>query len=298
MESFNELPDVIKHHLQSVTDTSGLPKGPESLEKITNNWLEKRQLFQDQLSALDMIEVERLDDFDTRAVLVLTYSGSLVALGPETGSGRWMEYASIKLRQDVPDLVQRDRVSTAAPIAKDAPVELKEAPVKASSPALIVATFDQSLPNSEQEIRIREATIFLTNGFVKLNKTLSVESENTLEQFNKTTIVTYIAKKNGLTQKQTRQVVDDYVQMLEAGMLLGERVGLGRIARLFLAKRPPQKARVGRNPATGEEMTIPAKPATAVPKASFSQHIKDRAGNLRMESIFGTEEESEGVSEE
>jgi hypothetical protein len=45
-------------------------------------------------------------------------------------------------------------------------------------------------------------------------------------------------------------------------------------------------------------MTIPAKPATAVPKASFSQHIKDRAGNLRMESIFGTEEESEGVSEE
>jgi nucleoid DNA-binding protein len=202
-----------------------------------------------------------------------------------------MEYASIKLRHDVPDLVQRDGVSMAAPIAKDAPVELKEAPMKASSPALIVATFPEDLSNAEQEIRIREATIFLTNGFVKLNKTLSVEASDRPEQFTKATIVTYIAKKNGLTQKQTRQVVDDYLQMIEAGMLLGERVGLGRVARLFLSKRPPQKARVGRNPATGEEMTIPAKPATAVPKASFSQHLKERAGQIRLESVF--EDESE-----
>ena len=290
MQSFNELPDHIQRHLQSVTATSGLPDGEESLQRITENWLEKRRLFQDQMHALDMEEVDRLDDFDTRAALVLTYSGSLVALGPETGKGRWMEYASIKLRHDVPDLVQKDGVSMAAAIAKDAPVELKEAPVKASSPALIVATFGSELSNAEQEIRIREATIFLTNGFVKLNKTLSVEAQDTPDQFTKTTIVTYIAKKNGLTQKQTRQVVDDYLQMIEAGMLLGERVGLGRIARLFLSKRPPQKARVGRNPATGEEMTIPAKPATAVPKASFSQHVKDRAAQIRLESIFEDEE--------
>lgn len=293
METFEQLPDHIKRHLQSITDSSGLPKDEESLRKITENWLEKRRLFRDQLSALDMIEVDRLDDFDTRAVLVLTYSGSLVALGPETGAGRWMEYASIKLRHDVPDLVQRDRISMAAPVAKDAPVELKEAPVKASSPALIVATFEPGLSSSEQEIRIREATIFLTNGFVKLNKTLSVAADDTPEQFTKTTMITYIAKKNGLTQKQTRQVVDDYLQMVEAGMLLGERVGLGRIARLFLAKRSAQKARVGRNPATGEEMTIPAKPATAAPKASFSSHIKDRAANVRLESLFPGEVEDE-----
>jgi nucleoid DNA-binding protein len=293
METFDQLPGHIQKHLQSVTNSSGLPKTDDSLAKITENWLEKRRLFEDQLTALDMQEVERLDDFDTRAVLVLTYSGSLVALGPETGKGRWMEYASIKLRHDVPDIVQRDGVSMAAPIAKDAPVELKEAPVKASSPALIVATFEEGLTNSEQEIRIREATIFLTNGFVKLNKTLSVEAQETPEQFTKNTIVTYIAKKNGLTQKQTRQVVDDYLQMVEAGMLLGERVGLGRIARVFLSKRPPQKARVGRNPATGEEMTIPAKPATAVPKASFSQHLKDRASQIRLESIFDDEHGAE-----
>jgi nucleoid DNA-binding protein len=38
---------------------------------------------------------------------------------------------------------------------------------------------------------------------------------------------------------------------------------------------------MGRNPATGEEMLIPAKPETGVPKMSFSKHLKERAASSK-----------------
>jgi hypothetical protein len=52
------------------------------------------------------------------------------------------------------------------------------------------------------------------------------------------------------------------------------------MGRVYLDRRAPQKARVGRNPATGEEMTIPAKPARWTPKISFSTQVTDRAAAL------------------
>ncbi|MFP4563770.1 MAG: HU family DNA-binding protein, partial [Spirochaetia bacterium] len=58
---------------------------------------------------------------------------------------------------------------------------------------------------------------------------------------------------------------------------------LGRLGRISIKRRPPQKARVGRNPATGEEMTIPAKPARGVPKISFSKHLKQRAAEVELD---------------
>ncbi|TVQ40346.1 MAG: HU family DNA-binding protein [Spirochaetaceae bacterium] len=96
-------------------------------------------------------------------------------------------------------------------------------------------------------------------------------------------MVQYVARKNSVTQVVARQLIDDYLQMVEAGALLGERVPLGRIGRLLYGVRPPQKARVGRNPASGEEITIPARPATAVPRMRFSSYIKQRTAALPLE---------------
>ena len=103
------------------------------------------------------------------------------------------------------------------------------------------------------------------------------------DQFNSRAIIVYLAKKNGLTQKQARQIISDYLTMLESGMLLGERVPLGKIGRLYLKKRPPRKARVVINPATGEKMTVKARPEEAVPKISFSRSLKERARQVELD---------------
>ena len=49
--------------------------------------------------------------------------------------------------------------------------------------------------------------------------------------------------------------------------------------------KPAQKARIGRNPATGKELTVPAKDAHMVPAFKYSSRVKERAGNLPVEDL-------------
>lgn len=238
-----------------------------------------------------MTAEDRFPAEDPRAALLLTYSGSLVCLGPLTESGRTFEYASIKLRADVPDIVVTEGCNLAEEATADAPVRLATCPIESTSELLFIASFDPSLSPGEQEQRLLEATIFLTNGFVKENQSLTVQGG--VDHFTMKSIVQYLAKRNGVTQTLARRLVDDYLTMLESGALLGERVPMGRLGRLFLGTRSAQKARVGHNPATGEELLIPAKPETAVPRFAFSKHIKERASRVPPERIGGGTEEGE-----
>ena len=295
MTRFEDLPPRIQEHLRSVTESSGLPPGEDSLSRITANWLEKRDLFQEQTALLDMQEMDEFAPEDGRALLVLTYSGSLVSLGAADaggagstpagaktpgaavqGAGRHFEYASMPLRADVPSLVREEGVGLAAALRRDEPAVFSDSSIAQSSPVLHMVACDPEVSVSDQERRVREATIFLTNGFVKLNRTLTVEAGE-IEHFTTKSMVQYVAHKNGITQTLARQVVDDYLMTAEAGALMGERVPVGRLGRLYVGLRGAQKARMGRNPATGEEMVIPAKPESGVPKMSFSKHLKERA---------------------
>ena len=47
------------------------------------------------------------------------------------------------------------------------------------------------------------------------------------------------------------------------------------------AIRPARKARMGRNPATGEEIRIERKPASVAVKARVSKRLKDAAPNVQ-----------------
>ncbi len=327
MTRFEDLPERIQRHLQSITESSGLPPGEDSLARITANWIEKRDLFEEQTELLDMRDIEELSPDDDRGVLVLTYSGSLLSLGPavEDGDGsadssagetarggaaeheggaaepagggatpapgRRFEYASMPLRADVPSLVREDDVRLEGPIRHDVPARFSNCSIEQSSPVLRAVACGPEVSAADQERRIREATIFLTNGFVKLNRTLTMPAGE-IEHFTMKTMVQYVAKKNGLTQTLARQVIDDYLLMAEAGALLGERVPLGRVGKLYLGSRSAQKARMGRNPQSGEEMLIPAKPETGVPKMSFSKHMKERAASSKV-VLDGDEDQEE-----
>jgi nucleoid DNA-binding protein len=277
-----QLSDRIRAHLQGLIRSSQLPDTPESLEKMAQAWLEKKRMFEEQTRALDMQHIQSFSAEDPRGALLLTYSGSLVSLGPLAEGGRRLEYASIQLRTDVPHLLLMEGSALETELALDHEGRFREARMKHTSPLLQIAVCGPEVRLEEQEKRLREATIFLTNGFVKINRTVVFPGRGLPEQFTMKSMVTYVARRSGLTQKTVRTVITDYLSVVEAGILLGERVPLGRIARLSLKKRPPQKARVGMNPATGQKITIPARPEEAVPRARFGRLLKARARQVAL----------------
>ena len=265
-DEIRELSDTVRAHLKKITRSSGLPDTEESFRQMAAVWLEKKRLFEGQIRALDMEEVESFAKDDPRGALLLSYS----------------EYASISLRADVPDLVISEGSELAASLRVDGEATFSSGKVKSTSSLLKIAVCPADVSAEEQDKRIREATIFLTNGFVKINRTVASAGEDLPDQFTSQAIVAYLARKNGLTQRQARQITTDYLTMIESGMLLGERVPLGKIGRLFLKKRGPRKARVVVNPATGKEITVAARPEEAVPRISFSRSLKERARRVEL----------------
>jgi nucleoid DNA-binding protein len=283
------IPNEIREHLRGLVKNTDLPDNDDTFELLLSAWVRKEKLFSSQTSVLGMEQVQSLDAGDSRGMLLLTNSGSLISLfpagpGESEGSGpRRFEYASISLRLDVPDILKGSKARVTGEVRTGRPVELEDAPVKKSSSIYRIAVYPAGTSLDVQETRIREATIFLTNGFVRINKQITSPGAAPVDHFTKQSIVAYIAKRNELNQKEVRQVLDDYVSMLESAMLLGEKVNFGHLGKLSLKVRPAQKARIGRNPATGEELTIPAKPPQYVPKISFSSYIKDRAAEVEVE---------------
>ena len=99
---YDELPVRIRSQLDGLLADSGRAEDPEARERLASVWSEKFRLFTGQTQALGMVSVGELAADDDRAAIFLTYSGSLISLGPRRGKDRWLEYASIKGRQGKP----------------------------------------------------------------------------------------------------------------------------------------------------------------------------------------------------
>ena len=278
-----KLPREIEEHLQKLMKSLELPDNEENYGKLYDAWIRKEHLFESQTRALEMETVEGLPEGDGRGAVLLTSSGSLLSLSPEKKEGRWMEYASIPIRTDVPDILKGEKVSLASLLRLGESLVLQDAPLKQTSPLYRIAVCRQGISAAEQEKRIREATIYLTNGFVRINKNMTALQENAIEHFTKQSLVAYVAQRNELTQKQVLGVIDDFFTMVESGILLGEKVPLGSLGRMGYKVRPPRQARVLTNPATGEEMTVSAKPSQAAVKFYPSGRLKKLASSIPVE---------------
>lgn len=290
---YQALPAAIKSQLESMIKDSGLPESDETREKLAAIWQKKYSLFTGQVASLGMDFLSEMAQDDPRGAILLTYSGSLISLGPLRGKSRWLEYASIKLRTDVPELVRGDKVGIVGSIRRDAAAVFEGCPVKRSSALYRIAVCPEGTSADDQERRIREATIFLTNGFVKLNRSQSLEAEPDVDQFTAKAIVSYIAKKNGVTQLVARGLIEDYLSMVESGMLLGDRVSVGKLGSASLRYQAARKARMTKNLKTGEDLLIPAKPACLAPKFSFSQAVKDKCASVDPTFLSSEDDEDE-----
>lgn len=102
------------------------------------------------------------------------------------------------------------------------------------------------------------------------------------EKFTMTTMIAYVAEKVGVSKKQAKEAIEAYVEVFSTGMLAGNRVPFGAVGKAYVRERPATKKRMGRNPKTGEDVVIPAKPAVRVPKFVFGKTFKESAKKAKL----------------
>lgn len=94
----------------------------------------------------------------------------------------------------------------------------------------------------------------------------------------------YLAKKHNISKRQAKEMLEDMFDLINNGVMNGERVPIGKMGKMFIRVRPATKARQGRNPLTGENITIPAKKATKVPKFVFTKTLKTEALKAKIKT--------------
>jgi nucleoid DNA-binding protein len=76
-----------------------------------------------------------------------------------------------------------------------------------------------------------------------------------------------VAERAGLSRTEAKNALTALEEVVLDQISNAEKVKIGGIVQLQVRVRPATKARPGRNPATGEEITISAKPASVAVKA-------------------------------
>ncbi len=171
-ENFAGVAEEVKPHIQNLVKTAGLPDTEDSLELLAGGWLEKQNTFFEETKRQNMEEADSLAFDDPRGALILTYSGSLLTVGPEQDEVRSVEYVSIGLRHDVPETASAEAATIVGDIRKGAAAEFKDGPISKSSPVYAIAVFSDAMEADEEENRLGEVTLMLTKEFLDINKTV------------------------------------------------------------------------------------------------------------------------------
>lgn len=100
------------------------------------------------------------------------------------------------------------------------------------------------------------------------------------QKMTKTGILNELAERTELTRKQVDSVLVELENLIERHIkkrAVGEFT-LPGLLKIRAVKRPATKKRMGRNPATGEEIVIAAKPATTRVRATPLKRLKEMVG--------------------
>ena len=98
-------------------------------------------------------------------------------------------------------------------------------------------------------------------------------------KMSKAAMLTHLAQETGLTRVQVASVMSELEILIERHIkkrAVGEFSLLG-LMKIRSVKRPATKQRMGRNPATGEEVVVAAKPATTRVRITALKRLKEMA---------------------
>ena len=91
---------------------------------------------------------------------------------------------------------------------------------------------------------------------------------------NKKQLATRLAKKEGLTKIEAERIIDSTLDFIGQALIGGDKVRLVGFGNFVVRKR---KGRIGRNPQTGEKITIGESKAPAfVPGINLKKAIKGK----------------------
>ncbi len=171
-ETFDQLPSAIQVHIKNITASAGLPDDEESYERLAKGWQEKEVVFTKELSEQRMVEVTSLKKENSKGAIALTYSGSLVLIGPLLENKRKCGYNSIGIRKDVPKTIVDDESILAEDIQVHQPIKFEKGPIQSTSAIYKIAICEDELEVLEEQEKISEVTIMVAGEFADINKAL------------------------------------------------------------------------------------------------------------------------------
>ncbi len=166
--------EKIKVHLLKLVKTLGLKDAQESLEILISGFTEKLISYEKQVSEFNLLDVTEFNDGEDSGVLVITYSGSLLSIGPKINGKRTAQYISIGLRKDVPEIAAQEFSELDGNFKVDEVVKFIIGPIKSSSSIYKIAKVNNKLNALEQEELLGDVTKILIEDFVEVNNTVIV----------------------------------------------------------------------------------------------------------------------------
>lgn len=93
---------------------------------------------------------------------------------------------------------------------------------------------------------------------------------------SKSEILNALAENTGMSRKEVGTVIEALEELIKENVSGGPGVfNMPGLLKIYVHTRPASKERMGRNPATGEEMVIAARPAKKVVKARPLKKLKE-----------------------
>ena len=163
-----------------------------------------------------------------------------------------------------------------APVAKKAPA--KKAPAK-KAPAVKKAAVAKKAPAAKKAAAKKAPAkkVAAKKAPAKKAAVAAKPKAGVKAKMTKTAIINDIAESTNMTRAQVTSVMEELESVIERHIRkrsVGEFT-LPGLLKIKAAKRPATKKRMGRNPATGEEIVIAAKPATTRVRISALKKLKD-----------------------
>ena len=93
----------------------------------------------------------------------------------------------------------------------------------------------------------------------------------------KSEMLSYIANKTNLTEAQATAMFNALVNLIGESLSKFREFTIPGLLKIKLVHKKATPARPGRNPATGEQITIRAKPARDVVRVAILKHLKEMA---------------------
>jgi len=152
----------------------------------------------------------------------------------------------------------------------------KKAPAKRKAPAK-----KKKAPAKRKAIRKAAARKSAAKKSAAKKKAAPKASKGPVTQkMTKTGILNEIASATALTRKQVDSVIEELEGLIKRHI---SKKGVGEftlpgLLKVRAVKRPATKKRLGRNPATGAEIMIPAKPASIRVRVAALKRLKEMVG--------------------